>query len=374
MKANSLLLKRVVLATGGTGGHIFPALAVAHKIREEAPDIEILFVGGKYGQEKKWVSEAGFSIYTLPVKGIMGKGVYAISGGVLLVISLIRCFIWLKKIRPRVVAGFGSYASFAPVYLATWMNIPTCIHEQNSYPGFTNRFLAKRVDKVFLSFPDENGIFGGENIEVVGSPVREEIIKGSECKNGNIEGGNKRINLLVIGGSQGAKAINDAVINSLPLFKKMGIKLYHQTGKMDYDRVLKAYRELNMENSRVVPFISCMAEAYCWADLVVCRAGASTIFELAVMGKPSILIPYPYAAADHQRMNASFLEKKGGAMVVNQSFLREKRLGNIVADLVAIPGKLKEMSRAAKSLAKRDAAEKIAKSIIEMGFGTLIGG
>ncbi|GAB6887014.1 undecaprenyldiphospho-muramoylpentapeptide beta-N-acetylglucosaminyltransferase [Desulfothermus okinawensis JCM 13304] len=359
---------RIVLATGGTGGHIFPALAVAREIENFAQkQAQVIFVGGKYGQEKKLILGAGYNVYLLPVKGILGKGVRSITNMGLVLYSSIICYLWLKKIRPSVIAGFGSYASFVPVYVGYKMGIPTCIHEQNSYPGFTNRFLGKRVDKVFLSFPDEAGIFEKHKTEVLGNPVRQEIIDAAKRENGNIDGGRKKINLLIVGGSQGAKGINDAVMDSLVLFKTMGVSLYHQTGELDYERVLSAYKAAGIDKYKVVPFIEDMKEAYLWADLVVCRAGASTIFELATMGKPSILIPYPYAANDHQRINARFLERVGGAMVVEQPFLESNSLGSIVADLVAIPGKLKEMSKAARSIARPDASLKLTQRIVELG-------
>jgi len=358
---------KIVLATGGTGGHIFPALAVAREIENLAlQQAEVLFVGGKYGQEQKLITDAGYKIYLLPVKGILGKGIKAISNMGFVLYSMIICFLWLRKVKPDVVVGFGSYASFVPVYVAWKMGIPTCIHEQNSYPGFTNRFLGKRVDRVFLSFPDDMEIFDKNKTEVLGNPVRQEIIEAAKVSNGIIDGGNKKINLLILGGSQGAKGINDAVLESLALFKSIGVSLYHQTGKLDYERVLSVYRSSGLKNYRVVPFIDDMTDAYLWADLVVCRAGASTIFELAIMGKPSILIPYPYAANDHQRKNARYLEKVGGAMVVEQGFLKKNSLGNIVADLIAIPGKLKEMSKAAKSIAKPEASIKLTQRILEL--------
>jgi len=358
---------RIILATGGTGGHIFPALAVAEELKKRNhKDKDIVFIGGKYGQEKRIITEAGFQIYVLPVKGILGKGIKAASSLVLLSYSMLKCMLFLKRFKPDIVVGFGGYASFVPVYLATKMGIQSCIHEQNSYPGFTNRFLGKRVDRIFLSFPDKMGIFDEKKTVVTGNPVREGFLQKAGHTNIHLEGANKRVNLLVVGGSQGAKAINDAVIESLSILKRLGIKIYHQTGKLDYKRVFHAYNAHNIKDCRVVPFILDMADAYQWADLVVCRAGASTIFEICIMGKPSILIPYPYAANNHQRVNARFLEEAGGAIVIEQSFLERKKLGSIVADLIAIPGKLKEMGRAAKAVARPDATKVVVDNILEM--------
>jgi len=360
-------LLTVILATGGTGGHIFPALAVANKLKDLFKEnIKIVFIGGRYGQEKRLFPMDEYECFLLPVKGIAGKGIKTIINSFLVLYSMITCYKILRKLKPDIVVGFGSYASFVPVYLATKMNIPTCIHEQNSYPGITNRILGKRVDKIFLSFPDEFGIFDMSKTEVVGNPVREEILNAAKEDHSHIDGGNKKINLLVVGGSQGAKAINDGVLSSLPILKKMGVKIHHQTGEIDFSRVLKGYNDNKMQGCIVEPFIKDMASAYKWADLVVCRAGASTIFELAVMGKPSILIPYPYAAKDHQKVNASYLERAGGALVLEQSMLETKSLGNIVADVVSIPGKLKDMARGARSVAKPRATDDLVNGILKL--------
>lgn len=358
---------KVVLATGGTGGHIFPALAVANKLTEILGDkVKIVIIGGKYGQEKKLFPKDQYDYYLLPVKGIAGKGIKTIINSFMIFYSMLTCYKILRKVKPDVVMGFGSYASFVPVYVATMMNIPTCIHEQNSYPGITNKILGKRVDKIFLSFPDEFGVFDTSKTEVVGNPVRSEIVNAAKDYQWQIDGGNRKINLLVVGGSQGAVAINNAIISSLNVLKKIGVKIHHQTGETDFYRVLKKYSDNQMQGCKVEPFIKDMAKAYMWADLVVARAGASTIFELAVMGKPSILIPYPYAAHDHQRINASYLEKAGGAIVLDQTMLEAKPIGNIVADVVSIPGKLKEMAKGARSVAKPFATDDLANGILTL--------
>lgn len=360
-------MAKIILATGGTGGHIFPALAVADELKTRGlKDLQLIFMGGKYGQEKSLVPKSGYNIMLLPVKGILGKGLNSASNIVLVFFSMFKGYLFLRRFKPDIVMGFGGYASFVPVFLATKMGISTCIHEQNSFPGFTNRFLGKRVDKIFLSFPDTRGVFPRHRTLVVGNPVRADFLRESEGENGHIEGANKRMNLLVVGGSQGAKGINDIIIDSLTIFKKLGVRIYHQTGSMDYERVCQAYVANNMKEFKVEPFISNMAKAYRWADLVVCRAGASTIFELAVMGKPSVLIPYPYAANNHQRVNAKFLEQGGGAIVLEQSYLKNNRLGSVVADLIAIPGRLKQMSKAVKKLARPDATKRIVDVLIEM--------
>ncbi len=365
-------MKRIIFATGGTGGHIFPALAVAREIQERVDHREIYFIGGKYGQESSLIPQGGFEIYLLPIKGFLGRGIKALPNFFRLGLSMLRCFAFLKKIGPHAVVGFGGYASFVPVYVATWLKIPTALHEQNSLPGLTNKILAKRVDRIFLTFPDEEEVFDPSKVVITGNPIRRELLE--KAKDGEVfmVGAGRKLHLLIFGGSQGARGINDAVIESLPLFKKMGVKIYHQTGKADFNRVKQAYKENGIEDARVVPFIEDMGEAYGWAHLVICRSGASTIAELTALGKPSILIPFPHATHNHQRKNASFLEKAGAAIMIEQGYLKDKRLGEVVYNLITIPGKLGEMGKRAKSLGQPEAASKVVEEIERLISGDRI--
>ncbi len=364
--AGPIDMKRIVFATGGTGGHIFPALAVAREIIDRGKNKKIYFMGGRYGQESFLIPAKGFDIYLLPIKGFLGRGLGAIPNFFRLGISMVKCFVFLKRIKPHVVVGFGGYASFVPVYMATWLGIPTAIHEQNSLPGVSNKILAKRVDRIFLTFPDEEGMFDSSRVVITGNPIRKELLERNREMNGYGPREGRGLHLLIFGGSQGARGINDAVIESLPIFKDMGVKIYHQTGKADLERVKKAYEDAGIVGAIIVPFIEDMGRAYGWSHLVICRSGASTIAELTALGKPSILIPFPHATHNHQRKNAYFLEKAGAAIMIEQGYLRDKKLGEVVYNLASIPGKLAEMGKRAERLGRPEAAIVVAREIEKM--------
>jgi UDP-N-acetylglucosamine--N-acetylmuramyl-(pentapeptide) pyrophosphoryl-undecaprenol N-acetylglucosamine transferase len=357
-------VKRVVLCTGGTGGHIFPALAVAEELQDRFSGIKILFVGGIKGPERRMAEKAGLEFRALPAQGVLGKGLRSVSSIFWLSRSLLRAWNLYRSFKPEVVLGLGGYAGFAPALAACWKRIPVAIHEQNSLPGMTNRMLGKRVQKVFLSFADDEGFFDPQKVFVTGNPVRKDLLKLRDQKSRHTPEFGGRV--LVLGGSQGAKAINQAVLEALHSFKSQAIQLWHQTGKDDLELVRQKLAEQEMGSSLAEDFIEDMAEAYAWADVVICRAGATTIAELTAVGKPSILIPFPYATHDHQMNNARSLEKAGAAMLIGQSHLEEMNLGLVVGDLIAMPGRLKEMGRAARKLGHPEAARIIVDKLQEM--------
>jgi len=356
-----------VVTTGGTGGHIFPALAVAQALQEEHPGVEVLFVGGDRGPEGRLAARAGVAFKGLPARGILGRGLRSLGSLWWLSRSFVRCWALYRSFRPQAVLGFGSYAGFVPVMLGAWRKIPTGVHEQNSQPGVTNRILGKRVDRVFLSFPDRKGYFEPGKVLVTGNPVRSELIAMREQERSYAY--KPRGNVLILGGSQGARAINEAVVKGLAGFKTQGIELMHQTGEADLAWVTQAYRDSGMDPQNVMAFIDDMASAYSWADLVVCRAGASTLAELTVIGLPSILIPFPYAIHRHQLVNAQHLEDQGGAIVIEQSHLHEINLTKAVADLLNVPGRILSMGQAARKLGNPDAARVIVREM-----GTMVPG
>jgi UDP-N-acetylglucosamine--N-acetylmuramyl-(pentapeptide) pyrophosphoryl-undecaprenol N-acetylglucosamine transferase len=353
------MLKKVLLTTGGTGGHIFPALAVAQTIREMSPDCEIVFAGGEYGPEKEIISKAGINFKSFPARGVIGRGLKSLGSIYWMSKSLVLSLYFLNSFKPEVVIGFGGYAGFIPVIAARWLKIPTAIHEQNSFPGVTNRILGKKADRVFLSFPDHGRYFPEDKVVETGNPVRSELLERLK-HNSTMAGQAKR--LLVIGGSQGARAINDHIMQSVKELRAMDVEIWHQTGRGDYERVSRFYSK-EYPQARVEPFIENMSEAYGFATLVVCRAGASTLAELCVMGKPSILIPFPYATQDHQMTNARYLEKQGASLVVAQSYLDEVNLARIILDLLAMPDKLRKMGQAALNAGRPDAAQKIVEEL-----------
>ncbi|TIH17397.1 undecaprenyldiphospho-muramoylpentapeptide beta-N-acetylglucosaminyltransferase [Marinifilum sp. JC120] len=347
-------MKRIVLTTGGTGGHVFPALAVAHEIKTRFPNCEILFLGGK-GPEREMVERAGITFKGLPAKGVLGGGIKKVFSSLWIVSALVRSLKEIASFKPDAVIGFGGYAGFCPVLAARILEVPTAIHEQNSIPGVTNRILGKVVKKVFASFEDRNGSFPAAKTIVVGNPVRKEIIDSGHSANEKA--------VLVFGGSQGAAAINDAVIAGLPELKEAGISLRHQTGKADFEKVRKAYAQNGMNTDPVSPFIHNMGEAYGEASLVVCRSGASTVFEIAAAGKPAIFIPFPHATHDHQTGNARALADLGAAELIPQNELSGQRLADEIIKLIADQDRLKEMESKALSFARTDAASVIAEGV-----------
>ncbi len=354
-------MKRILLTTGGTGGHIFPALAVAEKIRECFPECRILFVGGKKGPERELATRAGLEFKALSTQGVLGRGLRSLPALACMGWGVFKAMCLIRSFKPDAIIGFGGYAGFAPVMAGALQKVPTAIHEQNSIPGMSNRMLGSRVDRIFLSFPDQDGFFPAARTCFTGNPVRREIVALSK-KNGTTSRGK---NLLILGGSQGATAINEAVMEVLPSLCAEQMVIWHQTGTKDLERVRARYRELCPE-ARVEPFIQDMAAAYTFADVVLCRAGATTLAELALAGKASILIPFPYAVHDHQLKNARHLEEAGAALVLVQSYLQDVNLTRVIADLLEMPEKLRAMNRAARSLGKPRAADAIVKGLEEL--------
>lgn len=340
-------MQRIVLTTGGTGGHVFPALAVAREIMKRYPQCEILFLGGN-GPERKMVERAGIRFKGLPAKGIVGGGAKKLLTSFWIAGGLFMSALELISFKPDAVIGFGGYAGFCPVLVARMLGIPCSIHEQNSVPGVTNRILGKFVKKIFTSFEDKNEVFPAAKVQVTGNPVRDEIFNSGEVGNGS--------KVLVFGGSQGATAINNAMVEALPELKAAGLEILHQTGTNDLEKVKKAYTATGYAEENVQPFILDMASAYKEAALVVCRAGASTIFEVAAAGKPAIFIPFPYATHDHQTSNAKRLEQIGAARIIPQNKLTGATLAKMILELVSNKDVLKQMGKAALQFARPEAA------------------
>jgi UDP-N-acetylglucosamine--N-acetylmuramyl-(pentapeptide) pyrophosphoryl-undecaprenol N-acetylglucosamine transferase len=275
--------------------------------------------------------------------------------------SLLRCWRIYAKLKPHAVVGFGSYASFIPVLLAAWKGIPTAVHEQNAYPGVTNRVLGKRVQRVFLSFPDDKGWFDPQKTRLTGNPVRTSLIALRNKEKVYTHQSGHRV--LILGGSQGARAINQAMLQALPHLLPRGVHILHQAGERHYTELHSYYKGYDTDQAKVVPFIQDMAAAYSWADLVVSRAGASTVAELTAIGRPSVLIPFPYAVHQHQLYNAKLLEKEGAALVVEQSYLPEVDLAGMILDLLDLPEKLVSMGRAARQLGQPEATRMIVREL-----------
>ncbi len=353
-------MQRVILTTGGTGGHIFPALAVAEELKTLYPQARVLFVGGQRGPEAELAAKAGLEFAALPVRPVLGRGFRAVGAGFWLLLGICKALRLHVRFRPQVVLGLGGYAAFAQVLAALLCRTPAAVHEQNSVPGITNRVLGRWVDKVMVSFPDKAGWFPPRKVEVTGNPVRGAIRR---MRRQHVRNGGKR--LLILGGSQGAMAVNSAVMESLPRFMEAGVDIWHQTGARDFERVRKAYAESGVK-ARVEPFIEDMAAAYAWGDLALCRAGASTVFELAVAGMPSVLIPFPYATHNHQSVNAAYLEEAGAGKRVEQKDLPQVDLAGMVLSLLDNDEVLDTMRARALELGKPDAAARVASALGDM--------
>lgn len=354
-----MTLNRVIITTGGTGGHIFPALAVADEIAKRNPGADILFMGGS-GPEGDLARRHGLDFRELPAKGIMGRGLKGLLGGLAWLGSGIpKAMGAVKRFGPDAVIGFGGYAGFCPVLAAALLGIPTAVHEQNSVPGVTNKTLAKFVRTVFLSFPDVMRVFPEPKTALVGNPVRGDIFTAADKRDGRAYG--KQV--MILGGSQGARPINNAVIDALPLLNEAGVTLTHQAGKTDFERVRSAYEEANADPAQVHGFMDVMAARYAEADLVVCRSGASTVFEIAAAGVPAIFVPFPQATHDHQTMNAKAMCDIGASLLLPQTGMSGESLAGMVLELLDKPEQLASMEKAARGFARPNAAADIAKGL-----------
>ncbi len=346
---------KMMLAGGGTGGHLFPAVALAQRLLQLEPESEVLFVGTRRGIEARVLPELGLPLETIDISGLVGKKLLGkLIMGPQLIRSIMQSMTLLKKFQPDVVVGVGGYAS-GPVLLAARLKgYPVLIHEQNASPGLTNRLLGPWVDRVCTSFADMDFSFKRGRTVVTGNPLRSGMDDCPPVSNGIPR-------LLVFGGSRGARAINDAVVAMLPALEsfKGRLTIQHQTGDEDLERIQQGYRAAGWESAQVVPFIDEMSDAYAQSHLVICRAGATTLAELMACGRPAILIPYPYAAADHQTTNAQALASRGAALMVPQAELTPELLARLVGDLLDDRERLLVMAGAAWAMGKKGAADRI---------------
>lgn len=342
----------MVVAGGGTGGHLFPGLAVAEQMMQSAGN-EVVFVGSSTGIEARVIPGTRFAFHAVDVRGLRGRGVRgALQLAYQLPVAVLRALRLLGRLRTQVVLGVGGYASF-PVVCAAWLRgIPAVLLEQNAIPGMANRVLARLARRVCTNFPDDRGFFPAGRVVQTGNPVRK-----LEARDGAAAGA---FTLLVFGGSQGARRINDALFDAAPrLFAEIPrLRVIHQTGAADLERLRARYRELGVD-ARVLPFIDDMGAAYGEARLVVCRAGATTLAELTNLGKPAVLIPYRFAADDHQRANAEVLAKRGAAVLILEADLSARLLADVVIGLARDEERLKAMGAAARGLAVPDAAARV---------------
>lgn len=354
-------LRPVVVMAGGTGGHVFPALAVAERLRMRG--IPVVWIGTQKGLEATLVPKAGIPLETITVAGLRGKGFRrAITMPVMLVRALWQAKALLRGLHPGVVLGMGGFASGPGGLAARWLGFPLVIHEQNAIAGLTNRWLAPFAQRVLAAFP--NTFPAARKALTVGNPVREQIGL-LPPPDERFAGRTGPLRLLILGGSQGALALNQRVPQALALLEEHERPLvWHQAGGQLQQAAEQAYQAAGI-SARLTPFIEDMAEAYGWADLVLCRAGALTVAELAAAGVASILVPFPFAVDDHQTANAQFLARSGAAFLCPQAELTAENLASRLRELQNDRSQLLSMAEAARQLAKLEAAERVALVCLE---------
>jgi len=344
---------RVLIAAGGTGGHIYPGIAVAQEIVRRRPQSVVRFVGTARGLETKLVTRAGFELSFIDISGLKNVSPIARARGLaLLPRSLFSASRVIREVKPDVVIGAGGYVSGPVLMTAAFMKRRTVVMESNALPGWTNRMLARFVDRAAVSFEQSLPYFRGRAV-VTGNPVRREFFELPAKRRDP-----KRFELLIFGGSQGAHAINEAMVAALSELQDLNevLQITHQTGTADLERVRAGYAAAGWGTADVRPYIEDIVTGFAAADLVICRAGATTTAELIAAGKAAIMIPFPFAADDHQRKNAEALEQAGAAKVILQEALGGTRLAEEIKVLVQEPEKIDMMERAGRQLSRGDAA------------------
>jgi UDP-N-acetylglucosamine--N-acetylmuramyl-(pentapeptide) pyrophosphoryl-undecaprenol N-acetylglucosamine transferase len=344
---------RVIFAGGGTGGHLFPGLAVAREFQQRDSMTEILFVGTERGIEARVLPREGFRLETIPVRGLRGRGMrgfldalWGIPAGLVRSVRIIRNF------RPDFIIGLGGYASGPLLFAGKLRGLRCAIMEQNLRPGFTNRFLARFVDRVFTSYRESAPHFSSGQILETGNPVRWRQLP-------EVQRSDKFV-LLVFGGSAGAHRINLAVVDTMKKLSDLAgrLQIIHQTGHADFAAVKEVYDALPFD-AEVLPFIEKMDEAYARADLVLCRAGATTLAELTAFGKAAILVPFPYAIYDHQRSNAQALQDRGAAEMILDQEISGELLAGRIRSYILDPSRIERMAAAARAMGRPEAAARI---------------
>jgi UDP-N-acetylglucosamine--N-acetylmuramyl-(pentapeptide) pyrophosphoryl-undecaprenol N-acetylglucosamine transferase len=361
-----------MIAGGGTGGHIFPAIAIAQAVREREPDARLLFVGAEGKMEMQKVPAAGFDIEALPVRGFQrGSIVKNLALPWRLLRSMLRARRLVKSFKPHVAVGVGGYASGPLLAAAQRMGVPTLIQEQNSFPGKTNIHLAKRAKRICVAYAGMERFFPKDRILLTGNPVRTGTVKLTGKKPRGLEQFGLRADapvLFVTGGSLGARGINRGVEAALPLWKQEGIQVIWQTGTPYLKQAQEAVSRLGYADCKVHEFVDRMDLAYAVADLVVARAGAISVSELCLVARPAILVPLPTAAEDHQTHNARALTDRGAAVLLRDDESVEK-LGAMVVGLMRDRGTLDRLRLAIAGLATHDAAQAIAAEVIRLARG-----
>lgn len=349
---------RIAIAAGGTGGHVYPGIAVARALMERYPDTTVQFIGHAGGLEERLVPREGFPLATVTVQALKGRSKLAqVRALGALGLGTLQALQVLRRLRPHLVIGAGGYVMAPVVFAATLLRIPRVLMEQNFIPGLTIRRLARYAQEVCTAFAETAAYLPGRAVTYTGVPVRAEIAQLAEGTPRQADG---TLHLLVFGGSQGAHHLNQAMMQAAPWLaaQQERLRLVHQTGEVDATEVAQAYAQAGLQ-AEVLPFLHDMAARYQWADLVMCRAGASTLAELAISGTPAILVPYPYAADDHQRHNALAMQRQGGAQVILDADLSGARLIEALELLLSKPELLQEQAACSRAMGRPQAVAAI---------------
>ncbi len=356
---------RLLLTGGGTGGHLFPAIAIAEAMCQRLPGTKLLFVGTRRKMDANSLARYGFSTRGIHCQGLKGKGLLALLQALLLLpVSFVEALWHLLRFRPHLVVGVGGYVTGPVVAAARILGRPTVIHEQNSVPGLANRKLGALATRICLSLPSSASFFPAGKTMLTGNPVRRQILELAGKSPREI---GDQVTILILGGSLGAHRVNELVVEALTQYGKLlpsGMEMIHQTGAADQERVRSAYEQAGVR-ATVAAFFTDMAEVYARSDLVVSRAGATTLAELAVLGKPALLIPYPFAADDHQYSNGRYYADRGGAVLLVEAELTGRKLAEALAALAGSPVRLR-MAEAMRSMGCPDAAERIVDVCLEI--------
>jgi UDP-N-acetylglucosamine--N-acetylmuramyl-(pentapeptide) pyrophosphoryl-undecaprenol N-acetylglucosamine transferase len=354
--------KTILIMAGGTGGHIYPALAVADQLKEKG--FELFWLGTNKGMEARVVPDHGYPLLKINVSGVRGNGILRLLfTPFMLLIALTQALMIMVKVKPVAVLGMGGFAS-GPGGIAAWlMRIPLLIHEQNAIAGLTNKLLAPFAVSIMSAFP---GAFkDSKKLKITGNPVRKEITNVPEPEQRFKNRNTKILKILVLGGSLGAKKLNQVIPQTLSTFgDEYQFEIKHQCGERHLPDTEAAYEQCGV-NAEVMPFINDMNEVYQWADVVICRAGALTIAELAAVGIGSILIPFPYAVDDHQTENAKYLSNDGAAILIQEAQLNIDKLKEVLLKFYTVPDQVLQMAHKARLLAKPSATEDVANLCLE---------
>lgn len=357
---------KLIVAGGGTGGHLFPGIAVAEEFLTRAPDNQVLFVGSERGIEARTIPRLGYQLELISAAGIRGKGNLAkLKGAAMLLYGYAQSRRLLQKFQPDLVLGVGGYASLPMVLAAKGMGIPRYIHEQNALPGMSNKVLARVANRVFISLEESARFFPRDSTLLTGNPLRKQILETltQQERQPHDETG---CNLFIFGGSQGAHSLNVALpqaVARLHADVRNRLKITHQTGESDFEEVNAAYKAIGF-TATVRPFIDDMASEYQKADLIICRAGATTIAEVTAMGKACLFVPFPYATDDHQRKNAEALLKKGACEMLLEREMTGDGLSRAITRLTNSPTELEQIGKHAAELARLDAARIIVDEML----------